>query len=311
VRLGDDVLVLGPSVIGPGCDIESGAIINGSILLGDNWIGRGAYLGRSVVGEGMGLAAATALHQAAIMKRNGQGVSLWLHRQTCNVNARYAKQLGWQTPASKAYLRIKRLMDVTFSALALVICAPLLVIISLIIRLDSPGPAIFRQVRCGKNGKYFQICKFRTMVLNAEEVKHQISYLNEADGPVFKILQDPRVTRVGKILRTTNLDELPQLWNVLKGDMSLVGPRPLAAEETRFSPRWRDARLSMRPGLTGLWQIEAHTKTQFNEWILHDLTYVNEASLWLDLKILWKTVLKSVANLFNLFNRREPQNHEI
>ncbi len=178
--------------------------------------------------------------------------------------------MGWLNPAGKAYLTIKRLMDVILSALALIVCAPLLVIIPLAIKLESPGPAIFRQVRCGKNGVQFEMFKFRSMVAEAEDVKRRIRYLNEADGPVFKIAQDPRVTRLGKLLRDTNLDELPQFWNVLKGEMSLVGPRPLAIEEMRFSPRWRDARLSMRPGMTGLWQVKAHTKTEFNEWILHD-----------------------------------------
>ena len=153
--------------------------------------------------------------------------------------------------------------------------------------------------------------KFRSMVAEAEDAKRQISYLNEADGPVFKIAQDPRVTRLGKLLRDTDLDELPQLWNVLKGEMSLVGPRPLAIEEMRFNPRWRDARLSMRPGMTGLWQVKAHTKNEFNEWILHDMTYVNEASLWLDVKILGMTALRSVTNVLQLFNHREPQAHEI
>lgn len=308
--LGEDVLVLGPSVIGPGCEIKPGAIINGCVLLGNNRVGRGAYLERCVVGEGTGVAEATVLHQTAIMSKDGQEVSIWLRRQTRNENGSLIKQLGWQNPAGKAYLRIKRLIDVIFSMLALTLSAPLFLIIPIAIKLDSPGPAVYRQVRCGKSGVSFDMFKFRSMVADAEEVKRRIRYLNEADGPVFKIAQDPRVTRLGKILRDTNLDELPQLWNVLKGDMSLVGPRPLSKEEMRFSPRWRDARLSMRPGMTGLWQMKAHTKTSFNEWILNDLAYVNDASLWLDLKILWKTALKSVNNVINLFKSREPQAHE-
>ena len=202
-------------------------------------------------------------------------------------------------------------MDVIFSAVALVVCAPLLVMISRAIKLESPGPAIFRQVRCSKDGVPFEMFKFRSMVAEAEDVKRQIRYLNEADGPVFKMAQDPRVTRLGRLLRDTNLDELPQLWNVLKGEMSLVGPRPLAIEEMLFNPRWRDARLSMRPGMTGLWQVKAHTKNEFNEWLLHDLTYVNGASLGLDVKILGKTALRSVANVLHLFKHREPRTHEI
>lgn len=309
VSLGEDVVVLGPSAIGPGCIIESGAIINGCVLLGHNRIGRNVYLERCVVGQDTGVAVATVLHQTAIMKKDGAEVSIWLRRQTRKENGNLVNQMGWLNPAGKAYLTIKRLMDVIFSVLALAVCAPLFVVIPLAIKLA--GPAIFRQVRCGKNGGQFEMFKFRSMVAEAEDVKRRICYLNEADGPVFKIAQDPRVTRLGKLLRHSNLDELPQLWNVLKGEMSLVGPRPLSIEEMRFSPRWRDARLSMRPGMTGLWQVRAHTKTQFNEWILNDLTYVNEASLWLDMKILWKTALKSVTNVLHLFNHRELQAHEI
>ncbi len=143
--------------------------------------------------------------------------------------------------------------------------------------------------------------KFRSMVQEAEEVKSRMRDLNEADGPVFKITHDPRTTKLGRVLRDTNLDELPQLWNVLRGEMSLVGPRPLAIEELQFSPRWRDARLSMRPGMTGLWQVNAHSKTDFNEWIIHDLAYVNHASLRLDLEIFLKTFGKSLAGVINLF----------
>ena len=311
VSLGEDVVVLGPSAIGPGCAIEPGAVINGCVLLGNNRIGRDVYLERCVVGRDTGVAAATVLHQTAIMQQDGKEVSIWLRRRTRQENGSLVSQTGWLNPASKAYLTIKRLMDVIFSAVALIVCAPLMVIISLAIKLESPGPAIFRQVRCSKNGVQFNMVKFRSMVAEAEDVKHQIRYLNEADGPVFKIAQDPRVTRLGRLLRDTNLDELPQLWNVLKGEMSLVGPRPLAIEEMLFNPRWRDARLSMRPGMTGLWQVKAHTKNEFNEWILHDLTYVNAASLWLDVKILGMTALRSVTNVLHLFNHREPQAHEI
>ena len=311
VSLGEDVVVLGPSAIGPGCAIEPGAMINGCVLLGNNRIGRDVYLERCVVGKDAEVAAATVLHQAAIMQQEGEEVSVWLRRRTRQENGHLLSQTGWLNPAGKAYLTIKRLLDVIFSAVALVVCAPLLVMISLAIKLESPGPAIFRQVRCSKDGVPFEMFKFRSMVAEAEDVKRQIRYLNEADGPVFKMAQDPRVTRLGRLLRDTNLDELPQLWNVLKGEMSLVGPRPLAIEEMLFNPRWRDARLSMRPGMTGLWQVKAHTKNEFNEWLLHDLTYVNGASLWLDVKILGKTALRSVANVLHLFNHREPRTHEI
>lgn len=308
-HLADGVLVLGPSVIGPQCEIEPGAIINCCVLLGHNRIGRGAYLEHCVVGEGTEVAAGTNLHQAAILKKEGQEVSVWLRRLTQYENGYVIKQLGWQYSASRTYLRIKRLVDLIFSAVVLLITAPLFLLIPLAIRWDSPGKAFFRQQRCGKDCVEFSMYKFRSMVQDSEDVKRRIQYLNEADGPVFKIAADPRTTRVGKILRDTNLDELPQLWNVLKGDMSLVGPRPLSIEEMRFSPRWRDARLSVRPGMTGLWQVKAHTNVRFSEWIINDMAYVNNASPWLDLEILLKTAWKSISNVINLFKGGQP--HEI
>lgn len=127
--------------------------------------------------------------------------------------------------------------------------------------------------------------KFRTMVNNAEEVKRELLVLNEVDGPMFKIINDPRTTRAGKILRATNLDELPQLWDILVGHMTLIGPRPLSWDEMRFNPRWRDVRLSVPQGLIGLWQVKSHSKASFADWIRYDLEYVSKWSAWLDLKI--------------------------
>ena len=136
------------------------------------------------------------------------------------------------------------------------------------------------------------------MVSNSEELKQELRDLNEVDGPMFKIIRDPRITRVGRFLRNSNLDELPQLYNVLKGDMSLVGPRPLSLEEMRYNPKWRDARLSVRPGMTGLWQVAAHSKVYFNDWLIYDLEYVKQCSLGFDLKILFKTLKKAFRDLW-------------
>ncbi len=187
--------------------------------------------------------------------------------------------------------------------LGLIITAPIMLVIALAIKLDSPGTIIFRQERCGLRGRNFTMYKFRTMVNNSEDLKRELQELNEVDGPMFKIIQDPRITRVGRILRDTNLDELPQLYNVLKGEMSLVGPRPLSLDEMRYNPKWRDARLSVRPGMSGLWQVEAHTKVFFNEWLVNDLEYVEQCSLGLDLRILFKTMRKVVRDLF-LFEKK-------
>jgi lipopolysaccharide/colanic/teichoic acid biosynthesis glycosyltransferase len=292
-RLADEVLILGPTAMGPRCEVGKGAIINECVILGDTLIGRGSYLSRCVVGEGTTVRNGTILHESAIIKSQSgeRDVDvLALRESTYRDPQSVVKHLHWQTPAGPFYLKLKRIVDVMAAALGLIITAPLLLIIAVAIKLDSPGKVFFRQSRCGLMGRNFIMYKFRSMVSNSEELKREIQAMNEVDGPMFKISGDPRITRVGKFLRDTNLDELPQLWNVLKGDMSLVGTRPLTLEEMRYNPRWRDARLSVRPGMTGLWQVEAHSKLQFNYWILHDLDYAQNISPSLDLKIMGKTM---------------------
>ena len=156
--------------------------------------------------------------------------------------------LEWQTDAKPIYQKVKRGLDVLLAVPGSHHHrAHHAGLVALLIKLDSPGEIIFRQERCGQGGRNFTMYKFRSMVNNSEDLKRELQDLNEVDGPMFKIIQDPRITRVGKILRDTNLDELPQLGNVLKGDMSLVGPRPLSLEEMRYNPKWRDARLSCAP----------------------------------------------------------------
>ena len=136
--------------------------------------------------------------------------------------------------------------------------------------------------------------KFRTMVSNSEELKRHLQANNEVDGPMFKIVRDPRITRVGKLLRDSNLDELPQFWNVLMGDMSLTGPRPLSMDEMELNPKWRDCRLSVKPGLTGLWQVKAHSKLFFKDWVHYDIEYVHNFSLWSDVKIIAQTLHRMI-----------------
>ncbi|MCX8043442.1 MAG: sugar transferase [Desulfobacterota bacterium] len=191
---------------------------------------------------------------------------------------------------SPAELFIKRVMDVVISSTLIIAALPLWIFVPLIIRLDSPGPALFRQERVGRHGRRFIMYKFRSMVHNAEQLLPQVQALNEMDGPVFKITDDPRFTRLGKMLRKTSIDELPQLFNVLKGDMSLVGPRPpLFSEVLRYSP-WQRKRLAVTPGITCLWQVSGRNKIKFDEWMQLDLQYINNWSLLLDVKILLKTI---------------------
>jgi lipopolysaccharide/colanic/teichoic acid biosynthesis glycosyltransferase len=160
----------------------------------------------------------------------------------------------------------------------------------LLIRLDSPGPALFRQQRVGKHGKLFTCYKFRTMVIDAEARKAELVALNEADGPLFKIRRDPRVTRVGRLLRRSSLDELPQLWNVLSGEMSLVGPRPALPEEVALYEPWHRRRLEVMPGLTGLWQVLGRSNTTFDEMVQLDIYYAENWSVNTDLRILLRTI---------------------
>lgn len=196
------------------------------------------------------------------------------------------------TPDASWDLIVKRSMDFLLSLLMLLALSPLLVGIALVVWLSSGLPIIFKQRRSGLYGRPFTMYKFRTMVTNAEQTRHELANFNEMSGPVFKVQDDPRVTRIGKLLRRTSLDELPQLFNVLQGHMSLVGPRPLPIYETQnFSDITQRRRMSVRPGLTCLWQISGRNQiTAFSDWVRLDLEYIDNWSLWLDLKILFLTI---------------------
>ena len=176
-------------------------------------------------------------------------------------------------------------------AALLVALAPLLAIVSLLIKIDSPGPILFSQKRDGLNKRSFQLLKFRTMIVGADQQQHGMEEFNEAQGPVFKIRDDPRVTRLGKLLRRYSIDELPQLFNVLNGDMSLVGPRPLPVRDVeRIKVQWHKRRFSVKPGITCLWQINGRSDVTFDHWVEMDLEYIDKWCLGLDIKILLKTV---------------------
>ncbi|HZJ68225.1 MAG TPA: sugar transferase [Kofleriaceae bacterium] len=186
----------------------------------------------------------------------------------------------------------KRAIDIVVSAISLVVLFPLLLILAIGVRLTSGGPAIFVHTRCGERGRPFRFFKFRSMVADAEARKCELIHLNEVQGPAFKIADDPRITRFGRFLRKYSLDELPQLWNVLIGDMSLVGPRPPTPAEVSAYTRRQAQRLSVVPGITGLWQVSGRNNiTSFDRWVELDLAYIERWSLWLDLRILARTVL--------------------
>jgi exopolysaccharide biosynthesis polyprenyl glycosylphosphotransferase len=195
------------------------------------------------------------------------------------------------SPQDPVSLILKRAMDIAVSLVALIAALPLFILPAMIlIKWTSPGPVVFRQKRVGRNGRLFTLYKLRTMHVDAEKMKDSLQAQNEVDGPAFKIRNDPRVTPVGAVLRKLSIDELPQLWNVLRGDMSLVGPRPpLPAEVERYE-RWQRRRLSMRPGITCIWQVSGRSDVAFHRWMEMDLEYIDNWSLGLDLKILLQTI---------------------
>jgi len=197
----------------------------------------------------------------------------------------------YRVPTDRTGLGLKRLIDIFGATLLLILLSPIMLATLILVKLDSKGSALFTQERIGLNKRRFRIYKFRSMISNAERLQAQLESMNEVQGPVFKIEKDPRITRVGRILRKTSIDELPQLFNVLKGDMSLVGPRPLPVRDyTGFSEDWQRRRFSIRPGVTCLWQVSGRSSTSFDQWMRLDMEYIDRWSLWLDIKILARTV---------------------
>lgn len=204
-------------------------------------------------------------------------------------------QVEASSPPSKNWsdsrqVSCKRALDVVASFLLLVLLSPLFLVLAVLVKLSSPGPALYQWKVVGKNGEPFSSRKFRSMVSNADELKAELESRNEMTGPVFKLTQDPRITRIGSWMRKYSLDELPQLYSVLKGDMSLVGPRPpLAREYIRFT-NYQKQKLTVKPGITCLWQVSGRNEvSDFDQWVKLDLEYIHRWSLWLDLRILFKT----------------------
>ena len=195
-----------------------------------------------------------------------------------------------RTPTSEARLATKRILDFTGALIGIILTGPVMLVAAIAIRVTDPGPVLFRQVRAGRNGRTFTMLKFRSMVMDAEKRKAELMHLNEMDGPVFKIQRDPRITGVGRFIRKTSIDELPQLFNILMGDMSLVGPRPPLPSEVDQYQAWQRRRLSVKPGLTGMWQVSGRNQIDFDEWMQMDLDYIDNWSLWLDIKIILKTI---------------------
>ncbi|HEV8374709.1 MAG TPA: sugar transferase [Candidatus Polarisedimenticolia bacterium] len=291
--IGPQAQLIGPLCIGDGCIVEEGSVVRESLLLPGARVERNARVdgcvlaADTVISPGQSLSSVVAIPESLDVGEVDLADTDLVIRGVATSPGRYARsRFGY------AFSRfLKRGMDFCAALLGLILLLPFLVVVGILVKWTSPGPVFFRQKRCGRDGKEFTMIKFRTMVRNADELQFQLRALSEVDGPMFKIENDPRSTSLGRQLRRYSIDEIPQLWNVLKGEMSLVGPRPLAEREMQFCTAWRDARLKVRPGVTGLWQVSGRSKTSFHDWIRLDIEYVRERSTLLDLKILARTML--------------------
>jgi lipopolysaccharide/colanic/teichoic acid biosynthesis glycosyltransferase len=275
--------ILGPALIGAGACVRAGAVVAQTTVASGCIVLPGQVIWHRALYEG---------HTSPPAGDSPSGLSRKLQPQVVDEPE--------QAPEGRkqgTLLAVKRILDTFVAAVCLVLLSPLLLAVAILIRLDSRGSILYGHRREGRRAREFRCWKFRTMCEDADARQRELYAANSMDGPQFKLdtgpRGDPRVTRVGRLLRSTNLDELPQLFNVVLGQMSLIGPRPSPFRENQVCVAWRDARLSVRPGLTGLWQVCRHDRANgdFHQWIEYDLLYVQNMSLWLDLKILIATVL--------------------
>lgn len=281
-RVDEHATVLGPALIGAGARIESGAVVAHATIGAECVVPRG-----TIVSECVWFGSARD-DDPAVLERHAPSYRNRLARMTVETHGEAAENSIGRRP-----VRLKRALDVLVASLVLFILSPLLLAVAMIVWFDSEGPIFFGDEREGLRCRVFRCWKFRTMRVGADAAQNDLNALDQVDGPHFKVDHDPRVTRVGRFLRTTNLDEVPQLFNVLLGQMSLVGPRPSPFRENQVCVPWREGRLSVRPGITGMWQVCRHDRSagDFHQWIEYDLLYVQHLAFWLDMKILAATLL--------------------
>lgn len=315
-RLEDEVTIEGFVSIGDGSTICRGATIRESILWNKTRIGADVVIQDSIVTDHVTVPPQARLSKKVLVSRTASRAAVNLMRHATNGDSalyidRSPRRL---TPLSNHSWRrrmtefMKRTMDVTVAVIVLGTIWPLMLVAMAAIKLESPGPVLFRQQRCTRDGKLFTMLKLRTMVSDAEQQLEKLRSANEVDGPMFKIRHDPRITRVGAFLRNTSLDEVPQMINVLRGEMSLVGPRPLAPGEMIMAPHWRDLRLKVKPGMTGLWQLYGRRQHAFSDWIKYDIRYVKNHSMVMDFKILVRTGLMVLQSFWRQSSDSEESN---
>jgi lipopolysaccharide/colanic/teichoic acid biosynthesis glycosyltransferase len=280
VEIGAESIVLGPTVLGPGARI-----------------GAGALLAQGLVASGIEVPPRWTLRHRAVFERLPAAPPALRESEPPLYRGPDAPLQPSAGPGAApvplgSYARVKPALEAALAAIALILLSPILLLVALLVRLESRGPALYGHKREGKDGRPFHCWKFRTMFDGAEAQQRALLATNQVDGPQFKMERDPRITRVGHWLRPTSIDELPQLINVALGQMSLVGPRPSPFRENQLCVPWREGRLSVRPGITGLWQVCRHDRQEgdFHQWIQFDLLYVRHASFWVDLKIVLATL---------------------
>ncbi len=284
-HVGRDATVIGPTVIGRGAMIGRGATVANAVVYDRAVVEPNAAVYHElIVNRQIPMAEVNPEDLKVLPDREEDGVF-----QVVQGNIRRANRSERRSAATRVS---KRAIDVIASGVGLIVLSPLLLVTAVLVKLTSSGPLFFVHRREGCEGREFGCIKFRTMRPDAHDLQRVLAEENESDGPQFVIARDPRVTPLGRFLRKTNIDELPQLWNVLVGQMSLVGPRPSPYRENQICGPWRRARLTVRPGITGLWQICRHDRDQgdFHQWIHYDLAYIRAMSIWLDFKILWYTL---------------------
>jgi lipopolysaccharide/colanic/teichoic acid biosynthesis glycosyltransferase len=292
IQIGQNVTIIGPTIVCRNVRIRQGAVINSSIIGPAVSVPENRLVNNTILKE-------TSQNEKSKVGGYGRTISS-VHDNNMSKDA----DMTYRSWPKFSYVRcIKRIIDCALALIVLILFAPLMPFIALAIKLSSPGPVFFKDKRQGLHGREFNCIKFRTMIVGAEKIQEKLKSVSHVDGPQFKMINDPRLSAVGAFLRETYIDEIPQFFNVLLGQMSVVGPRPSPESENTLCPYWRDARLSVRPGITGLWQI-CRTRVpmkDFQEWILYDTEYVRNLSLKMDMWICWKTIKKLVDDFINQF----------
>ena len=309
--ISESARILGEVLLGDNVKVEENAVIIGPTVIGNNVkIGKNAIINSSIIGPDISIPPNQYLNDSFI---TGQDRLLKKRAKDASGSKQHLRlDFDDRTFENKAFCRwpkfsysqfLKRLADIVGAVLLMVLFAPIVPFIALALKINSPGPLFFKAKRQGLHGKEFYCIKFRTMVIGADKMQNQLRIINQMDGPQFKIDDDPRVSSVGRFLRDTFIDEIPQFFNVLLGQMSIVGPRPSPESENTLCPPWRDARLSVRPGVTGLWQTcrTRQPSQDFQEWIYYDIKYVKNLSLKLDLWICWETAKQMFRKFINQF----------